>query len=95
MVDHGGIQRLSVSTLTVTILDVNDNRPYFIDDPYLFTLSEHAALGTLVGEIRAGDTDLLDNRRIRYEISDVVQVNVEKLYYDSLFVEIMDELQMQ
>ncbi|KAI1297890.1 Cadherin-87A [Halotydeus destructor] len=47
----------SLSTVIVTILDVNDNAPEFMQDSYSTTVAEDAAPGTIVATIRATDRD--------------------------------------
>lgn len=60
----------STATLTVSIVDTNDNRPQFDHDSYSSTVSELAAPGQLITTITARDVDGGDfgERGLRYTI---------------------------
>lgn len=60
----------STATLTVSIIDTNDNRPQFDHDSYSATVSELAAAGHVVTTITAKDTDSGDfgEKGLRYSI---------------------------
>lgn len=60
----------STATLTVSIVDTNDNRPQFDHDSYSATVSELAAPGQLVTTITARDLDSGDfgEKGLRYSI---------------------------
>ncbi|XP_034514164.1 cadherin EGF LAG seven-pass G-type receptor 3 isoform X5 [Ailuropoda melanoleuca] len=65
--DHG-IPPLSASaSVTVTVLDVNDNRPEFTMKEYHLRLNEDAAVGTTVVSVTAVDRDA--NSAISYQIT--------------------------
>ncbi|XP_071483449.1 cadherin-23-like [Diadema antillarum] len=55
--------------LTVTVLDVNDNVPQFIDLPDSFSVAETDQVGMVISvDIRAEDPDDGDNGIVRYEL---------------------------
>ena len=51
----------SAFLLNIVITDVNDNRPHFTTDEFMFTVTEHAENGTTVGVITAEDIDIGEN----------------------------------
>ncbi len=60
--------------VTVNVLDVNDNSPYFIRAPYHFQVDEENIAGTIVRgasdeEIEADDLDTSENGRITFDIT--------------------------
>ncbi|KAL0839199.1 hypothetical protein ABMA28_015971 [Loxostege sticticalis] len=58
------------SELLVRLADVNDNAPRFSADTYTVTLPEDADVGTLVAKVHATDSDLGENRLVRYSFVD-------------------------
>nr|XP_033782493.1 cadherin EGF LAG seven-pass G-type receptor 3 [Geotrypetes seraphini] len=65
--DHG-IPPLSASaSVTITVLDVNDNRPEFTQREYFIRLNEDASVGTNVLSVTAIDRDV--NSAITYQIT--------------------------
>lgn len=65
--DNGMPSRNSSFSLTVNILDDNDNAPVIMDLP-LVNLTENVSPGTIVGTIVATDADSGTNAEIIYEI---------------------------
>ena len=53
----------------ITVEDVNDNIPQFLNAPYVFELAEHTQLGTAIGNITATDADVGRNSQIEYAIT--------------------------
>ena len=69
------ILRVAKATVTVTILDVNDNAPTFIGLPYAVYLSDTQEIGSHVFTVRATDADTDTNSVISYYIiSDPISV---------------------
>ncbi|XP_063060813.1 protocadherin Fat 3-like [Engraulis encrasicolus] len=74
------VGREAVSTVTVTVLDVNDNAPHFLVSRYRGNVSEGAAPGTLVSDGQSGgpllllandaDSEQNGNGQLAYEIAD-------------------------
>ena len=58
----------STTVVTVTINDVNDNRPTFSQDVYNKTLAENLNPGTTVMMLQAKDSDAGDNGNVTYMI---------------------------
>lgn len=64
--DSGFPPRSSLVDVFISVLDENDNNPYFLTTTKNFTVSENAALGTRVGTIQAGDADSGDFGKITF-----------------------------
>ncbi|XP_056278326.1 cadherin EGF LAG seven-pass G-type receptor 3 [Pseudoliparis swirei] len=63
-----GMPPLSVTaSITITVMDVNDNRPEFLQKEYYSRLNEDAAVGTSVGTVTAVDRDV--NSAVTYQIT--------------------------
>ncbi|XP_064628041.1 protocadherin Fat 4-like [Lineus longissimus] len=70
--DKGKPSRRGTCEVEISILDVNDNPPVFVDEPYAGTVAEHAPPGTNVvvkPPITTRDADNGDNAKIKYELS--------------------------
>ena len=64
--DEGGLQGTAI--VTVTVGDVNDNRPFFKKHFYNYTVYENVSVGTNLVKIQATDYDIGWNAQISYEI---------------------------
>lgn len=58
------------SSIHVTILDFNDNTPYFRDDFYTFNVTENQYNHTQIGQISADDADADPNSNLTYSITE-------------------------
>ena len=58
-----------VTFVVITVADVNDNSPQFVGAPFLYQVTEHAQLGTVVGRVLAVDADAGSNAELEYTIS--------------------------
>ncbi|XP_063282292.1 cadherin EGF LAG seven-pass G-type receptor 3 isoform X2 [Pelobates fuscus] len=65
--DHGSPSLSASASVTITVLDVNDNRPEFTQREYFIRLNEDAAVGTSVLSVTAIDRDV--NSAITYQIT--------------------------
>uniref|UniRef100_A0A3Q2DJZ9 Cadherin EGF LAG seven-pass G-type receptor 2 n=1 Tax=Cyprinodon variegatus TaxID=28743 RepID=A0A3Q2DJZ9_CYPVA len=65
--DHGYPFMSSSASISMTILDVNDNNPEFTQRAYYMRLNEDAAVGTSVVTVSAVDQDI--NSVVTYQIS--------------------------
>lgn len=63
----------SQTTLTVNVIDVNDNAPEFLNSSYQATLSEETATGTFILQVSAEDKDSGTNGEITYAFPSVIQ----------------------
>ncbi|XP_064481963.1 cadherin-related tumor suppressor-like [Ornithodoros turicata] len=68
--DGGEIPKMGFLQVNVTVLDVNDNPPIFDHSDYFVSINESLPAGTSVLQVRATDSDIGDNARITYFLSD-------------------------
>lgn len=61
--------RAARALLHVTVTDVNDNCPVFVQQPYVAGVVAGAAAGSRVLRVRAEDADAADNGEVRYEMT--------------------------
>uniref|UniRef100_A0A8C0QJE0 Cadherin EGF LAG seven-pass G-type receptor 1 n=1 Tax=Canis lupus familiaris TaxID=9615 RepID=A0A8C0QJE0_CANLF len=66
-VDHGSPPMSSSASVSITVLDVNDNDPVFTQPVYELRLNEDAAVGSSVLTLRARDRDA--NSVITYQLT--------------------------
>jgi hypothetical protein len=56
-------------TISLTLLDVNDNSPqFFPTNQYEFNINETSSVGNEIGLVLANDTDLQANSAVVYQI---------------------------
>ncbi|XP_023681833.1 protocadherin-16-like isoform X1 [Paramormyrops kingsleyae] len=65
-VDGGGLN--SMAYVKVSLVDINDNRPYFYPLQYAVSLSSQSVPGTSVIRVMAHDPDAGDNGKVTYHI---------------------------
>ncbi|KAJ3580680.1 hypothetical protein NHX12_034266 [Muraenolepis orangiensis] len=58
----------STATVTIKILDINDNSPTFPSGTYTLKVAEHSANGTQVANITANDLDMMDQDQLTYRL---------------------------
>ena len=68
--DGGSPSLQSIVTITITLLDINDNDPVFSQDPFTVGLIEHSGVGSTIITTSATDLDLGTNGELRYMITD-------------------------
>ena len=69
--DSGSDVRYDSATATITILDINDNAPTFLDSPYVaYVMEEAEQLPATVITVQAYDADSPPHNKIRYLIKD-------------------------
>lgn len=68
--DGGNPPKYGYLQVNVSILDVNDNPPIFDQSDFSVSLNESVPPGTVVLKVTATDSDLGDNSKITYEVSD-------------------------
>ncbi|XP_028816546.1 protocadherin alpha-3-like isoform X6 [Denticeps clupeoides] len=79
-VDGGNPSKSGNMNITVTVLDVNDNRPVFSQDPYLVTVEENIAIGTVVFTVNATDLDEGINGDVEYALAKTLQRKVYDVF---------------
>ncbi|RVE70247.1 hypothetical protein OJAV_G00063040 [Oryzias javanicus] len=65
--DYGMPPLSATASVTITVMDVNDNRPEFLQKEYYGRLNEDAAVGTSVVTVTAVDRDV--NSAVTYQIT--------------------------
>ncbi|VDM32944.1 unnamed protein product [Hydatigera taeniaeformis] len=68
-VDRGVPPRVSSKIIPITLIDINDNRPYFQQQFYQFSIPENRPPGTLVGRVIVQDNDAGKNGLVDFSIS--------------------------
>ncbi|XP_037298244.1 cadherin-related tumor suppressor-like [Manduca sexta] len=68
--DGGNPPKYGYLQVNVSILDVNDNPPIFDQSDFSVSLNESVPPGTVVLKVTATDSDLGDNSKITYEVTD-------------------------
>ena len=77
----GGKPPLSGSaTLSITVLDVNDNYPAFTNSPYKANVAEDIPKGRTVVRVTAHDGDSGDNGRVSYELGADTDSSVRSVF---------------
>ncbi|GCB81442.1 hypothetical protein scyTo_0022508, partial [Scyliorhinus torazame] len=71
--DQGIPQHSSSVSVSVTVLDVNDNSPTFMDSSYSIDIPENSAASTVVLEVSATDGDEGSNGEVLYYLSSDAQ----------------------
>uniref|UniRef100_A0A2K5Q1K7 FAT atypical cadherin 4 n=1 Tax=Cebus imitator TaxID=2715852 RepID=A0A2K5Q1K7_CEBIM len=66
--DGGWVARTGYCSVTVNVIDVNDNSPVFLSDDYFPTVLENAPSGTTVIHLNAIDADSGTNAVIAYTV---------------------------
>ncbi|CAL8258339.1 unnamed protein product [Lota lota] len=69
-IDNGpaGSRRTGTASVFVEVLDVNDNRPIFLQNSYETSVLENVANGTSILQVQATDADQGENGRVLYKI---------------------------
>uniref|UniRef100_A0A1I8HLV4 CELR3 protein n=1 Tax=Macrostomum lignano TaxID=282301 RepID=A0A1I8HLV4_9PLAT len=70
-------------TVMVTLTDVNDNSPQFLQPSFEFNVSETAANGTLLGYLNASDLDAGLNGQVKVSLSYASDNGQSVMYIDS------------
>lgn len=71
--DSGSPPLSSNITVSVTVVDANDNAPIFTNSTTRYFIYENATQGTLVGIMTATDADEGVNGLVSFVFSDIVQ----------------------
>lgn len=69
--DSDSNRRQTSVLVEITVLDINDNAPKFLQEDYKAVVPENIPIGSSIGSIKAVDADEGDNSRVRYELIDL------------------------
>nr|CAD7397014.1 unnamed protein product [Timema cristinae] len=64
-----GMRHVAHAIVNITVLDMNDNCPMFVDMPYHSIISVNALKGDVVIKVHAIDLDKGENGEVRYELT--------------------------
>lgn len=76
--DSGIPQRTALVDVYVSVLDENDNNPYFIGGSKNYTISENVEIGARIGTVQASDADSGDFGKITF-LMDRISSQVREL----------------
>nr|CDS23608.1 protocadherin 1 [Echinococcus granulosus] len=68
-VDRGVPPQISSKIIPITLIDKNDNQPYFQQQLYQFSIQENRPPGTLVGRVIVQDNDAGTNGRVEFSLA--------------------------
>ena len=77
--DNGSVIRNTATapvTVVITISDVNDNPPVFVDTQNNLSVPSNAAVGTFVGRVEAIDRDIGSNAEVNYRLDSSVLFSI-------------------
>lgn len=66
--DRGQPSLSSETVVTINLGDINDNAPKFEQPSYDLWIAENSPIGTIVGTVRASDSDVGENAKIEFRI---------------------------
>ena len=79
--DSGSVTRSAYADVTITILDVNDNKPFFVNSPYYPLVQEEADnIPVHVFQVSARDEDSIDNNKITYKFREGDKIDGETVF---------------
>ncbi|CAB1337130.1 unnamed protein product [Coregonus sp. 'balchen'] len=78
--DGGNPPKSGTLNITVTVLDVNDNRPICSQDEYSVTLPENALNGTIVLRVNATDADDGPNGAVEYTLGRTIKRKIHDIF---------------
>ncbi|XP_032411720.1 protocadherin alpha-8-like [Xiphophorus hellerii] len=79
-IDGGKPPRSATLNVSVTVLDINDNRPSFSQDVYQVQIYENVSVGTVVAQVSATDPDEGNNGEIQYIIAKALQPKIYETF---------------
>uniref|UniRef100_A0A3B4U4T0 Si:ch73-379j16.2 n=1 Tax=Seriola dumerili TaxID=41447 RepID=A0A3B4U4T0_SERDU len=79
-VDGGKPQKSGTLNVSIEVLDINDNRPTFIQDIYQITIQENVPIGTSIFLMNATDPDEGANGDIEYNLAKTLRRRVYDLF---------------
>ncbi|XP_066480857.1 cadherin-22 [Tiliqua scincoides] len=71
------------TTVTIVVTDVNDNPPRFPQKMYQFSIVETAPVGTVIGRVKAEDSDVGENTDMTYQVQDEEGLRAFRVTTDS------------
>ncbi|XP_073815991.1 cadherin 88C [Musca autumnalis] len=90
--DSGVPPRSALVDVFVSVLDENDNNPYFIGGSKNYTISESAVVGTRIGNIQAADADSGDFGKITFLMDRISSQGKFSIDADTGVLSVIDRL---
>ncbi|KPP57989.1 cadherin 9, type 2 (T1-cadherin),-like, partial [Scleropages formosus] len=86
---NGGL--FGTTTVNITLLDVNDNPPKFLQSTYQFSIPESKGTGSEIGRIKATDIDIGENAEMDYsviggDIPDQFEIRTDKATQEGVII---------
>ncbi|KAL2077337.1 hypothetical protein ACEWY4_026841 [Coilia grayii] len=78
--DGGNPPKSGSLNITVTVLDINDNRPVCSQDTYSVTLKENVPNGTIITTVNATDLDDGLNGQVEYSFGRAIQHKIQDMF---------------
>lgn len=78
--DGGDTPRIGTSTITITVLDSNDNRPRFTAQQYEVSVLENVPVGAVILRVQATDADAGPNGLVEYGFSQQTQMMLGQVF---------------
>ncbi|XP_021339007.1 protocadherin beta-10-like isoform X2 [Mizuhopecten yessoensis] len=69
-IDGGSPPKSGTATVSVTVEDVNDEKPQFLENLFIFKRKENRQAGTIVGRLMAMDDDEGDSGRVVFSLAE-------------------------
>ncbi|XP_038157763.1 protocadherin alpha-8-like isoform X25 [Cyprinodon tularosa] len=79
-IDGGKPPRSGTLNVSVTVLDINDNRPSFNNEVYQIEMYENVPVGTIVTRVNATDPDEGTNGEIEYNIVNTLEPKIYSIF---------------
>ncbi|XP_027864595.1 protocadherin alpha-3-like [Xiphophorus couchianus] len=75
--DEGSPPLSSMKIITVSVADVNDNPPRFVEPVLHIYVKENSPIGSTLYTVKAVDSDLHDNAKITYKLLPMSFINIQ------------------
>ncbi|KAM8910618.1 protocadherin alpha-8-like isoform 24-T24 [Spinachia spinachia] len=79
-VDGGKPQRSGTLNISISVVDINDNRPLFSQDIYQVEIYENLPVGNTVAKVNAVDPDEGTNGEVEYSLSRTLARNIYEIF---------------
>ncbi|XP_073710573.1 protocadherin alpha-2 isoform X20 [Misgurnus anguillicaudatus] len=79
-VDGGNPPKSGTLNITITVLDINDNRPVCSKDLYSVTFPENTPIGTVIAQVNATDSDEGLNGEVMYTLGKASRRKVHETF---------------
>ncbi|XP_048371367.1 protocadherin gamma-B5-like isoform X5 [Sphaerodactylus townsendi] len=81
-VDGGKPAKTGSAKIWVSVIDANDNPPFFTEEVYMTSLKENVPKGSSVVQVKATDRDEGSNAQISYSFSNIAESALKMFFLD-------------